>query len=106
MRLSFTTVVVLTCTAIAGAEPPENLLPATTQLYVRWDGIRAHQAAYDASARGQMFAGDTGRFAREVKQYLLDRLRDAALGAKLSDGAPPEQLEKISSDLRIAAELP
>src|SRR5258706_628971 len=88
------------------ADPPENLLPASTQLYLRWDGIRAHQAAYDQSARGKMFAGDTGNFSRELGQFVLDRLRDEVFGKKLSDGVPPEELEKINADLRTVIGLP
>src|SRR6516162_7148416 len=51
---------------IARAEdPPEQLLPATAQLYLRWDGIDAHKDAYRKTALGKMLAGDTGTFINE-----------------------------------------
>lgn len=95
--------ILIGCGAARAAEPAEKLLPASTQLYLRWDGIQAHQATYDQSARGKMYAGDTGKMARELGKFLLDRLRDAALANKLGKAAPPEELERINADLRKAA---
>ena len=60
----------------ADAAPPEKLLPASTQIYVHWDGIRAHQAAYDNSARGMMYAGDTGKLMRHLAQFWFNDYRD------------------------------
>src|SRR5262245_28727981 len=38
----------------ADERTPEQLLPATTQIYARWDGVTAHKEAYRNSARGKM----------------------------------------------------
>src|SRR5262249_30950470 len=43
-------------------DAPEDLLPAGTQLYLRWDGVEAHRAAYEKTALGKMMQGDTGKF--------------------------------------------
>ena len=50
------------CLARAADDAPERLLPATTQIYLRWDGIDAHKAAYAKTSLGQMMKGDTGSF--------------------------------------------
>src|SRR5947209_5911652 len=41
---------------------PEQLLSANTQVYLRWDGLTSHRAAYDKTALGKMMQGDTGKF--------------------------------------------
>ena len=53
----------LVCANHARAEDraPEQLLPSTTQVYARWDGVATHQKAYDESALGKMLAGETGQ---------------------------------------------
>src|SRR5262245_5803141 len=58
--------------AARGADvPPDTLPPPTTQIYSRWDGVAAHKDAYARSARGQMLAGDTGRFLASFYERLL-----------------------------------
>src|SRR5581483_5501425 len=47
---------------VVRAQEPEQLLPATTQVYLRWDGVEAHRAAYEKTALGKMMKGDTGEF--------------------------------------------
>lgn len=64
-------------------EAPERLLSANTHVYFRWDGTAGHQAAFDKSALGQVFQGDTGKllasYLTEVKaDYLLKLLRATA----------------------------
>ena len=39
------------------AQEPEELLPATTQVYVRWDGVDSHRPAYEKTALGKMMKG-------------------------------------------------
>ena len=58
------TVVLLLLVPAAGraADPPERLLPAGTQIYLRWDGVEAHRAAYEKTALGKTLQGDTGKF--------------------------------------------
>jgi hypothetical protein len=55
--------VVLLLAGVAHAQDaPEALLPATTQVYLHWDGVEAHRAAYEKTAVGKMMKGDLGAF--------------------------------------------
>jgi hypothetical protein len=89
-----------------GAEDvPERLLPATTQFYLRWDGIDAHRAAYAKTSVGQMMKGDTGTFITG----LFDKLQTSA-GALLTvetlrRGEDPKTLKKMQADAKEAATL-
>src|SRR5712691_13117554 len=103
-RFGFAVLAALAALPLYAADP-ESLLPATSQFYIRWDGIRAHQAAYDQSARGQMVSGDTARMLLTAKQFLLDRLHDSLTGDALSKGQSPEQLIQINSDTKELAGL-
>src|SRR5215207_4074327 len=88
---------------LARAQEPEDLLPAGTQLYLRWDGVEAHRAAYDKSALGKMLKGDTGRFVNGIFTTLQETLGSQLTGEQLQAGAPPDRLEKLQAD---AAEAP
>ena len=61
-------VLLLAPTAVRAAEDgaPERLLPAGTQIFVRWDGIEPHRAAFDKTALGKMLKGDMGKFLSSV----------------------------------------
>ncbi len=59
-------------------EVPERLLPGGSQLYLRWDGLDKHRAAFDKTAVGQMLKDDTGKFLAELWSY-LNQLSDVAL---------------------------
>src|SRR5438067_12561503 len=41
-------------------EGPERLLSAGTQVYIRWDGLDKHKAAFDKTALSKVFQGDLG----------------------------------------------
>jgi len=92
---------------VRGAEPdvPERLLPATTQIYLRWDGIDAHKAAYGKTGLGQMMKGDTGRFVTG----LFDKLQTSASALltveSLRRGQDPKTLKKMQTDAKAAATL-
>ncbi|HLW67404.1 MAG TPA: hypothetical protein VKS79_18970 [Gemmataceae bacterium] len=105
-RTALPIIIVLFAPLVRAADPPEKLLPASTQLYVRWDGIQAHQAAYDNSAGGKVYTGDTGGMIHDIGQFALDEWRDHLLGKGLSAAQPPENLEKISADFRSVVQLP
>ncbi len=91
---------------VRGAEDvPERLLPASTQIYLRWDGIDAHKAAYGKTGLGQMMKGDTGRFVAG----LFDKLQTSA-GALLTveslrRGEDPKTLKRMQADAKAAATL-
>src|SRR5580700_2047260 len=70
----------------AADRTPEQILPPSTQVYARWDGIAAHQKAYDESARGKMFAGETGKAFHELQKQLLRQMKLSQPGESLLNG--------------------
>lgn len=86
---------------------PERLLSPTTQVYYRWDGVAAHREAYRKSARGQMLAGDTGKFIEDAYERLVRLGVEKLFGDKLlNDGADPDELAARHADYRQAVRLP
>jgi hypothetical protein len=57
------------CPGLAVAQEPERFLPPASQFYLRWDGLDAHRQAFDQSAVGKMFQGETGTFFSELVAY-------------------------------------
>jgi hypothetical protein len=57
---------------------PERLLPGGSQIYLRWDVVDKHRAAYDKTAVAQMLKGDTGNFLSALWTY-ANELLDVAL---------------------------
>lgn len=73
------------------AQEQEKVLPGGSQLYFRWDGIKAHRAAFDKTAAGKMMKGEMGTFLREVLKYAQDLGQIAAqnepqIGPWIADG--------------------
>jgi hypothetical protein len=92
--------------ALARAEDaPEQLLPATTQAYLRWDGVDAHRAAYDKTALGQMMQGDTGGFISELYNQTQEGLSALLTVEQLLGGVAPDKLAKMQADAADAAKL-
>src|SRR5262245_8387535 len=85
-------------------DAPEKLLPAGTQLYLRWDGLQAHQADYEKLALGKMLQGDTGKFVQNVYDQFQDLLGGAVV-QQLLEGKPPDELKKIQADTKEAPKL-
>jgi hypothetical protein len=79
---------------------PERLLPPTTQLYVRWDGIAAHGAAYKASVWGGLMAGPTGESVRTLLARGQKLLGSSALAEPLADGGSLAELRANLADLK------
>lgn len=52
---------------------PENLLPAKSQIYFRFDGRKAHVEAFNQTAWGQTLQGDTGEFLKELWKYTKEQ---------------------------------
>ena len=94
---------------IAGAahaqEAPEALLPATTQVYLHWDGVEAHRTAYEKTALGKMMKGDTGTFLSSGIGDLQKTLSGLVTAQALLKGTPPDQLQKLNADISEAAKL-
>jgi hypothetical protein len=89
----------------AAEDVPERLLPASTQIYLRWDGVEAHKDAYAKTSLGQMMKGDTGTFITG----LFDKLQTSAAALLTIDtlrrGLDPKTLKKMQTDARAAATL-
>jgi hypothetical protein len=92
--------------AVVRAQEPEQLLPGTTQLYWRWDGVTAHANTYAKSAVGKMLAGDTGIFLAKLYAMLQENAGSVLTVEKLLEGTPPDQLQRLQSDAGEAAKLP
>lgn len=88
-----------------GVEPPEHLLPAASQVYLRWDGIAAHREQYLQSALGQLLAHDLAPLRQEILQLVPKTLQTELTQRKLLDGLPPDQLAKIHATVADASRL-
>jgi hypothetical protein len=91
--------------AARAEDAPERLLPAGTQLYVRWDGIDAHRAAYAQTGIGKMMAGDTGAFAQSLFRQLQDGLGALLTVDQLLGGVPPDKLAALQNDAAEATKV-
>ena len=89
----------------AGGDAPEKLLPPTTQLYVRWDGITAHNDAYKKSIWGGIMAGPTGDNVRALIAKAPKLLGATVLADPLLDGKSPAELKANLADLKAAEKL-
>jgi hypothetical protein len=84
----------------AGAEtPPERLLFAGTQVYVRWDGVAAHREAYAQTVVGQLLADDLAPLAASLMEQFPRLLQSELVDVKLLDGAAPEALVRMQADV-------
>ncbi len=92
--------------AVASAQDaPERLLSEKTQVYLRWDGLEAHRAAFDKTALAQILKGDLGRFISETIKQGKDRFGAMLSVDQILGGVPPELVEKIQADGTEAAKL-
>jgi hypothetical protein len=77
--------------APGASKEPERLLPASTQIFLRWDGVQEHRAAYNKSALGKTLKGDLGKFLAGLLDYtrttLIPLLRDQVDPKVLEDMA-------------------
>ncbi len=88
-----------------GPDAPERLLPPSTQLYVRWDGIAAHNDAYKKSLWGGVMAGPTGDNIRALIARGPKLVGASVLADPLLDGKPPAELKANLADLKSAEKL-
>ena len=78
-RLGIVALLLLAPGMLRAEEAPERLLPAGTQIYLRWDGIEPHRASYEELALGKMLQGDTGALASSVFRQLQQLLGSAQI---------------------------
>lgn len=89
----------------AAQEPPEKLLSPTTQLYIRWDGVTPHAAAYKNSALGDVMAGPTGDAIRTLLARAPKLLGASLLAEPLLQGKTPAELKAVHADLQHAEKI-
>ncbi len=90
----------------AAERSPEQLLPPTTQIYARWDGVTAHRDAYRNSARGQMFNGEAGKALDAMWEQIERTLKRTLAGEPLLQGMPPDELARIHADVKALLRIP
>jgi hypothetical protein len=89
----------------ADVAPPERLLPAAAQVYLRWDGVAAHRQEYAQTAFGQLLARDLAPLRKELLDLYPKLLRAELTERKLLDGMPPERLAKIHAAVAESSKL-
>jgi hypothetical protein len=83
-----------------GAEiPPERLLFAGTQVYVRWDGVAAHREAYAQTVVGKLLSDDLAPLAASLVEQFPRLLQSGLVDAKLLEGAAPDKLARMQADV-------
>lgn len=87
------------------ADPPEALLSPSTQLYLRWDGVTPHKAAYEASALGAVMKGPTGDSVRALLAKGPKLVGAGLLADPLQQGRSPAELRAVHADLKHAEQL-
>lgn len=85
---------------------PERLLPATTQVYVRWDGVKAHAEAYRRSARGKVLAGEMGASIDTVMERLMHLTLKEKVSDRLLRGEQPGTLQREQKKVELLFQLP
>jgi hypothetical protein len=90
---------------VRAQDAPEQLLSAKTQLYLRWDGGKAHRAAYLQTALGKMMQGDTGKMVDNLFGLLKDNVTAALTVKGLLEGAPPAKVETIQAEVAEASKI-
>ena len=98
---------VLTAAPLRAADPaPERLLSPSTKVYVRWDGITPHKAAYQASVWGGTMQGPTGETLYKLLDKLPRLLGAEMLGQPLLEGRPIKELRTLQADVKLVSRLP
>src|SRR5262245_37755591 len=92
--------------ARAADDPPEQLLSAGSQVYIRWDGIKAHREAFDKTALGKLMKGDAGKFVDSAAKQLEEGIGALLTVQSLLGGAAPEDLRKVQADAAHLLKLP
>jgi hypothetical protein len=86
-------------------EAPERLLSDKTQVYVRWDGLEAHRAAFEKTALAKILQGELGQFFSEAAKQAKDKFGALLSVEQMLGGVPPETVQKIQTDGAEATKL-
>lgn len=104
-RLGLALAVLALPNALRAEDALESLLPASTQVYLRWDGIDAHRSAYEKTPLGKTLQGDTGKLLQGLYGELNANLGTLLTVPLLLEGTPPERLQRIQADAKVAPKL-
>jgi hypothetical protein len=107
MRATGLVLSILICSTnpLLAQDAPEDLLPASTQLYARWDGVTAHAGLYAKTALGKMLAGDMGTFLTSLVRQVQETSGKMLTGEQVLKGVDPERLQQIQADVNQAMKL-
>lgn len=81
-----------TVIANADARPAEALLAKDCLAYLRFDGMAAHQAAYEKTVLSELLNRDLGQLLSHLGELIQDEAGPSVVKTKLQAGLPPEQL--------------
>src|SRR5262245_1102531 len=90
----------------ADTPPAEHLLPASTQIYLRWDGVDAHRDRYRQVTIGRLLESDLAPLLKTLLDYYPKTLQSEYVDQKLLDGSPPSRLARFQADVAQAGKLP
>jgi hypothetical protein len=76
-RMTLAALLLLSPGAAWAQTGPENVLPAKSQVYFRWDGAKAHREEFNRTAFGKTLQGDTGKFLSELWTYATENIEQA-----------------------------
>jgi hypothetical protein len=86
-------------------QKPEQLIPASVQVYARWDGVTAHREQYAQTAIGKLLGDDLAPLRRELLDLYPRLLRSELTEKKLLDGLPPGRLAAIHAAVAESGKL-
>lgn len=86
----------------ASAQGTERYLPSGSQIVLQVDAAAKTKTAYDRTAQGQLWSGDTGKFVRNYYKWLLDTAESAVNEYQFM---AKEDFASIKDGLRLAEKV-
>jgi hypothetical protein len=77
------------------AAPAESLLPEQAIAYVRFDGLKAQQAALDRTVAARIFRDALNPLLSDIERRIIDALGPGVLSENLLEGVEPEELLEL-----------
>lgn len=105
VRIAVAVTMAWTSVARGEAPPPERLLPATTQVYFRWDGVPAHRDRYSQVTVGRLLEHDLAGLLKFALDAIPRSMQQEFVDARLLDGAAPAKLAELQADVAKAGRI-